>query len=159
MSRWLRGPVGACGATFDIVIDAYRIELLRPDQLGVGAGMLDTAGGLAPRRRERSRWSCPRELAGRPHTRLQPSWPCRRWWWGVVMGEPVRGLHAASLRSAAGGEVLLRPFAEFLRRRGSVLVVCFVLLHKIGDTLANRDASPAGRDFSDSPTTRSLSTR
>ena len=31
--------VGFCGATFDIVIDAYRIELLEPEQLGVGSGM------------------------------------------------------------------------------------------------------------------------
>src|SRR3954462_8742459 len=31
--------VGVAGATFDIVIDAYRIELLQPRQLGVGSGM------------------------------------------------------------------------------------------------------------------------
>src|ERR1044071_9283509 len=31
--------VGIAGATFDIVIDAYRIELLEPRQLGVGSGM------------------------------------------------------------------------------------------------------------------------
>ena len=30
--------VGAAGATYDIVIDAYRIETLRPEQLGVGSG-------------------------------------------------------------------------------------------------------------------------
>jgi PAT family beta-lactamase induction signal transducer AmpG len=43
--------VGIAGATFDIVIDAYRIETLRPDQLGVGSGMtqygwrIGSAGG------------------------------------------------------------------------------------------------------------------
>ena len=31
--------VGVAGATFDIVIDAYRIETLKPHQLGVGSGM------------------------------------------------------------------------------------------------------------------------
>ena len=31
--------VGLAGATFDIVIDAYRIEILSPEQLGVGSGM------------------------------------------------------------------------------------------------------------------------
>ena len=31
--------VGIAGATFDIVIDAYRIEILEPRQLGVGSGM------------------------------------------------------------------------------------------------------------------------
>src|ERR1700742_2747433 len=31
--------VGIAGASFDIVIDAYRIETLEPRQLGVGSGM------------------------------------------------------------------------------------------------------------------------
>src|SRR5688572_12363777 len=31
--------VGIAGATFDIVIDAYRIETLQPHQLGTGSGM------------------------------------------------------------------------------------------------------------------------
>src|SRR5439155_19499647 len=31
--------MGVAGATFDIIIDAYRIELLEPRQLGVGSGM------------------------------------------------------------------------------------------------------------------------
>jgi len=31
--------VGVAGATFDIVIDAYRIETLKPYQLGTGSGM------------------------------------------------------------------------------------------------------------------------
>src|SRR5262245_9865425 len=31
--------VAVAGATFDIVIDAYRIEILEPRQLGVGSGM------------------------------------------------------------------------------------------------------------------------
>src|SRR5207302_597607 len=31
--------LGVAGATSDIIIDAYRIELLEPRQLGVGSGM------------------------------------------------------------------------------------------------------------------------
>src|SRR5262245_16901852 len=31
--------VGVAGATYDIIIDAYRIELLEPRQLGVGSGV------------------------------------------------------------------------------------------------------------------------
>ena len=42
--------VGIAGATFDIVIDAYRIELLEPRQLGVGPACRSTAGASAPRR-------------------------------------------------------------------------------------------------------------
>ena len=57
--------VGAAGATFDIIIDAYRIELLEARQLGVGAGMSQygwrigsaTAGGLALVLASRIGWS------------------------------------------------------------------------------------------------------
>ena len=38
-TAWAAILVGAAGATFDIVIDAYRIETLKPEQLGVGSGM------------------------------------------------------------------------------------------------------------------------
>src|SRR5688500_3482996 len=47
--------LGFAGATYDVVIDAYRIELLEPEQLGTGSGMSQygwrigsvTAGALA----------------------------------------------------------------------------------------------------------------
>src|SRR3954466_1933582 len=38
--------VGVAGATYDIVIDAYRIELLEPRQLGVGSGMSQYGWGI-----------------------------------------------------------------------------------------------------------------
>src|SRR5262249_47535503 len=57
--------LGFCGATFDIVIDAYRIELLEPEQLGVGSGMFQygwrigwaLAGGMALTIAARSNWA------------------------------------------------------------------------------------------------------
>ena len=53
--------VGFAGATFDIIIDAYRIELLEPRQLGVGSGMSQYR--LEDRRhdgrRPRARRRCP----------------------------------------------------------------------------------------------------
>src|SRR3546814_19163142 len=42
--------VGVAGATFDNVIDAYRIEILEPRQLGVGSGM--SQYGRSEERRE-----------------------------------------------------------------------------------------------------------
>ena len=39
--------VGLAGATYDIVIDAYRIETLKPHQLGVGSACRSTAGASA----------------------------------------------------------------------------------------------------------------
>ncbi len=38
---------------------------------------------------------------------------------------------------AAALDAVIAPFAEFLRRSGALLVLLFILVHKIGDTLAN----------------------
>jgi len=57
---------------------------------------------------------------------------------GVVMGEPLR---RSAVAPATGAVEALRgfvsPLAEFLRRRGALVVLAFVLIHKVGDTLAN----------------------
>jgi PAT family beta-lactamase induction signal transducer AmpG len=130
--------VAVAGATYDIVIDAYRIELLRPDQLGTGSGMSQygwrigsvAAGSLALFVAARADWTTaylacavfalPAVLAG------------------LVIGEPARRLvERVPTRLGALGDAVLGPLLEFLRRRGALLVLAFVLLHKIGDTLAN----------------------
>src|SRR6185295_4390936 len=57
--------MGVAGATFDIIIDAYRIELLEPHQLGVVSGMSQygwrigsvSAGALALLVAERYGWA------------------------------------------------------------------------------------------------------
>ena len=128
--------VGIAGASFDIVIDAYRIELLEPRQLGVGAGMSQygyrignvSAGALALYLSARHGWgagyiACAMFALPAMLTALWMGEPERR-------REPVerRGLGAA-ITAVAG------PFREFLQRQGAILVLLFVLLHKIGDTL------------------------
>jgi PAT family beta-lactamase induction signal transducer AmpG len=130
--------VGIAGATFDIVIDAYRIELLEPRQLGVGSGMVQYG------------WRIGSAAAGA--VALVVSF---RWGWalgyivctafalpamavGIVMGEPPR--HRAPLQRqglAAVGQAIYAPLVEFFQRKGALLVLLFILLHKIGDTLAN----------------------
>ena len=130
--------VGFAGATFDIVIDAYRIELLEPRQLGVGSGMSQYgwrigaagAGALALVLAARYGWgtaytAC--ALFALPAMLV-----------GVVMGEPRRHRESAVSRGAIQAIVAyFSPLAEFLRREGALIVLVFVLIHKIGDTLAN----------------------
>ena len=49
--------VAAAGATYDIVIDAYRIETLKPYQLGTGSGMSQYGWRIGVGgRRGASRW-------------------------------------------------------------------------------------------------------
>ncbi|MCX7061623.1 MAG: MFS transporter [Gammaproteobacteria bacterium] len=130
--------LGAAGATFDIVIDAYRIELLRPEQLGVGSGMSQygwrigsvTAGSLALLVATSGGWALAYGLCA---LLVLPAAMV-----GIVMGEPARRrapIVAKGFRQAVAA--VIGPLAEFFRRRGAWLVLLFVLLHKIGDTLAN----------------------
>ena len=85
--------VGVAGATFDIVIDAYRIELLAPRQLGVGSAMSTygyTDGDthrLAPRPRRRD----PRAPSG---ARAQPGAACCARERVARVGQRVRGRQA-----------------------------------------------------------------
>jgi PAT family beta-lactamase induction signal transducer AmpG len=57
---------------------------------------------------------------------------------GVAMGEPRRHREPAPSRGAIQAIVAyFSPLAEFIKREGALVVLIFVLIHKIGDTLAN----------------------
>src|SRR6478735_1332580 len=130
--------VGIAGATFDIVIDAYRIETLKPYQLGTGSGMSQYgwrigsagAGALALYVSARHGWTAGYLACA--------AFALPAMITALVMGEPARRKIVAARRGL--GEVwasIVGPFAEFFKRHGAVLVLLFILLHKIGDTLAN----------------------
>jgi PAT family beta-lactamase induction signal transducer AmpG len=128
--------VGFAGATFDIVIDAYRIELLEPRQLGVGAGMSQygwrigsaAAGALALV--IAARWGWEAAYAACAAFALPAMIT------GLVMGEPKRHHEPKARRGALEAmRAIYGPFVEFFMRRGAFLVLLFILLHKIGDTL------------------------
>jgi MFS transporter, PAT family, beta-lactamase induction signal transducer AmpG len=128
--------VAFTGATYDIVIDAYRIEILRPEQLGVGAGMSQYG------------WRIGSVAAGATALVVAQTYG---WNWGyalcavyalpamlvgLVLGEPTRHRPPAERRGWAEIEAaVVAPFVEFFRRRGAWLILLFILVHKIGDTL------------------------
>ena len=130
--------LGVAGATLDIIIDAYRIELLEPRQLGVGSGMSQygwrigaaSAGALALVLAARFGWTAAYlacALFALPAMLV-----------GVVMGEPARHREPVKPHGLAEAVVAyFSPLVEFLRREGALVVLLFVLVHKIGDTLAN----------------------
>jgi PAT family beta-lactamase induction signal transducer AmpG len=130
--------VGIAGATFDIVIDAYRIETLKPYQLGTGSGMSQYgwrigsagAGALALVVAARSGWSAAYMACA---VFALPAMITALW-----LGEPSR--HREATQRKGLGELwksIAGPFAEFFQRQGALLVLLFILVHKIGDTLAN----------------------
>jgi PAT family beta-lactamase induction signal transducer AmpG len=130
--------LGFAGATFDIVIDAYRIEILRPEQLGVGSGMSQYgwrlgaffAATIALAVAGWSSWTVG-YIACMP---LAFAGPVA----SLFAGEPERHREPKESRGMkAAISAVVGPLADFFRREGAVLVLLFVLIHKIGDTIAN----------------------
>jgi len=130
--------MGVAGATFDIIIDAYRIELLEPRQLGVGSGMSQygwrigaaAAGALALVFAARVGWTTAYLACA--------AFALPAMLVGALMGEPVRHREPARPRGVVEAVIAyFSPLTEFLRRQGALVVLLFVLIHKIGDTLAN----------------------
>lgn len=130
--------MGVAGATFDIIIDAYRIELLEPRQLGVGSGMSQygwrigaaAAGALALILAARVGWTAAYLACA--------AFALPAMLVGVLMGEPVRHREPAKPRGVVEAVIAyFSPLTEFFRRQGALVVLLFVLIHKIGDTLAN----------------------
>jgi PAT family beta-lactamase induction signal transducer AmpG len=127
------------GASYDIVIDAFRIESLSADQLGVGSGMSQYG------------WRIGSSAAGAVVLLLAES---RGWGFayvaatlfalpailaGVLLGEPKRPAAAGPVLVgwAAVQDAVIAPLADFLQRQGAGLTLAFILLHKVGDTMAN----------------------
>lgn len=128
--------VGFAGATFDIVIDAYRIETLKPYQLGVGSGMTQygwrigsvAAGALALVLAARIGWS------GAYLACAAFALPAMLT--GLIMGEPERHREPVTRRGVRDiAASIIGPFTEFFQRQGAFIVLIFILIHKIGDTL------------------------
>ncbi len=127
--------VAVLGATFDIVIDAYRIETLSSEQLGVGSGMSQYgwrigswgASTVALLVADAAGWG-PAYAAAAVFAllALAAAW---------VLGEPAaRRMAKAPVGVAAA---VIAPLRDFLGRQGAPLVLLFILIHKLGDTVAN----------------------
>jgi PAT family beta-lactamase induction signal transducer AmpG len=130
--------LGLAGATFDIIIDGYRIEILRPEQLGIGAGMSQYG------------WRIGAAAAGALGLVLAQYWDWTTAYLvcalfalpamlaALVVGEPER--HREIVARKTGGELvqaIVGPFIDVFKRKGALLVLLFIIVHKIGDTLAN----------------------
>jgi PAT family beta-lactamase induction signal transducer AmpG len=130
--------LGVAGATYDIVIDAYRIETLQPHQLGIGAGMSQygwrigsaAAGAVALLVAAREGWAVAYMVCA--------AFALPAMLTALTLGEPARREVLSERRDLGSAwRAIEGPFREFLQRPGAGLVLAFVLVHKVGDTLAN----------------------
>ena len=138
------------GATQDIVIDAYRIEILSDDELPYGTAnnqfgyrlgaLAAGVGTIAMASPEGFNLGWERAY-GLTALCIIP---------GIIAALWVgRGLHDKVLaREPAMGAgkwletTIVGPFREFLRRRGAVLILLFVLIYKLGDAMGQIMLNP-----------------
>jgi PAT family beta-lactamase induction signal transducer AmpG len=137
---WLAALLAFLSATQDIAVDAFRREILKDEELGLGNAVHVNAyriAGLIP---------------GSLSLILADRLPWNEVFWitgafmipGMVMAwlvaEPaVKGV-PKTLRQA-----VTEPFREFIGRqgwRGAVLVLAFIFLYKLGDSLCTALATP-----------------
>ena len=139
--------VAFLSASQDVVIDAYRIEILTPGQQGAGAaatqagyrvGMIVSGAGALYLVDSGLSWSAVYAvmavllIAGLVVALRAPE--------PAAAPAPRRATFAAQLRDA-----VTSPFAEFFARNGvqtAVLVLVFILLYKLGDAFAGVMANP-----------------
>ena len=138
-------------ASQDIAIDAYRRELLRPEEMGLGnvvhvnaykiAGLVP--GSLSLILADHMNWSW---VYGLTALFMLPGLLMT-----IFVKEPQGNYHAPStLRQA-----VVEPFHEFIQRKGwmdALLVLAFIFSYKLGDSMATALATPFYLDLGYSKT-------
>ncbi|HYD32611.1 MAG TPA: AmpG family muropeptide MFS transporter [Azospirillaceae bacterium] len=137
--------VAFSSASQDIVIDALRVEMLDEDQQGAGAGTIVLGyrlGMLAAG-------------AGALFLADQIAWPDVYRVMAALVGigmvtvlltpEPKRVARPAPERTTLVGwlkDAVIGPFAQFMARRGWLVILLFITLYKLGDVMAGTMSGP-----------------
>lgn len=131
---WLAAAVAFFSATQDILLDAYRRELLEDEELGFGSSVHVNAyriAGLIPA-------SFSLILADHFNWQIVFAATAGFMFVGIVMtlliSEPEHPSRPRTLQDA-----VIKPFQEFFGRQGwrhALLILAFLLLYKFGDNLA-----------------------
>lgn len=129
-------------ATQDIVIDAYRIELLNDEEQGAGSATTQLGYRIALWIIDALALLLPAFLP----------WPyvlsiiAMFGFVGIVTTfyahEPHSEKHAVTAGGSWLADAVIRPFAEFIAHRGWVLILLFALFYKYGDALGGTMARP-----------------
>ncbi len=142
--------VAFLSASQDIVIDAYRIELLRPEEQGAGAaatqwgyrfGMLAASAGAlyaASFGGWRFAYAVMAALMGVGMVTVwltpEPG--------GIGPPEALPGETPLARAAAWLERAVVAPFADMLGRDGALAILLFVILYKFGDALAGTMSNP-----------------
>jgi len=141
--------VAFASASQDIAIDAYRRDLLRDQELGLGSALAINGYRLGML------------VAGALAATLADVIPWREVYF-TMAGCMGVGILATLLAPDPGGDVpppatlleaVVQPAADFFRRAGAMEILVFILLYKIGDSMASEMFNPFYLDMGFSKTT------
>ena len=138
---WLVFAVALFSASQDIVIDAYRRELLADDELGTGTSIFINAYRLSSL------------VPGSLSLILSDILPWSTVYWitaafmlvGIVTTLSIREPAVDTLGPATLREAVIDPFREFFNRGGvkaGLAILAFMFLYKLGDNMATALATP-----------------
>lgn len=137
--------VAISSATQDIVIDAYRVEILEEDMQGVGAamivfgyrvGMLISGAGalfIAANAGWFVAYVCMAVLVGVGALTV------------MITGEPVSAEAPKEEKESVGqwlNRAVVQPFADFMKRPEWLVILAFIVLYKFGDAFAGVMTNP-----------------
>lgn len=153
---WLTGLlaviVAFLSASQDIVIDAYRIELLKPEEQGAGAAatqvgyrlsanIVASAGALLLA--QFGGWHVAYAvMAALMAVGIVTVWLTPEPAGSAKALEPLPGKTAGERALAWIKSAVVAPFADFMTRPGWAAILIFVVLYKFGDALAGVMANP-----------------
>jgi PAT family beta-lactamase induction signal transducer AmpG len=142
--------VAFLSASQDIVIDAYRIELLRPEEQGAGAaatqwgyrfGMLASSAGALYAASFGGWHFAYAAMAGLMFVGMATVWLTPEPG-GIRQLEPLAGDSAVRRAANWFERAVAAPFADMLERPGALVILGFVILYKYGDALAGTMSNP-----------------
>jgi MFS transporter, PAT family, beta-lactamase induction signal transducer AmpG len=142
--------VAFLSASQDIVIDAYRIELLRPEEQGAGAaatqwgyrfGMLAASAGALYAASFGGWRVAYAAMAGLIGVGMAAVWFTPEPG-GISPPDRLPGATPLARTMAWLKGAVVAPFADMLGRRGAVAILLFVILYKFGDALAGTMSNP-----------------
>lgn len=130
--------IAFCSASFDVALDAYRREILPDEELGLGSSFyvfgyrlaILVSGAFALYLADQIPW---KEVYQWMALLMAPSL-------AFILLAPQEGEHIvrpANLKVAVVG-----PLVDFFERRGAWIVLLFILLYKVGDSMASNMTTP-----------------
>ncbi|MBF0310038.1 MAG: AmpG family muropeptide MFS transporter, partial [Magnetococcales bacterium] len=138
-------------ASQDIVIDAFRVELLQPRQYGAGAamvvlgyrvGMLASGAGALYLATWYGWATTYLVMAGLMSVGMLTAWWLPEPEVKEVAASPREGASRRERLLAWGQRAVVEPFRDFMNRRGWLWILLFILLFKFGDALAGVMTGP-----------------